>query len=553
MSPSQFLFYQLSGTIMGGFGLYVVILVSGWAIWSFTFFSSRVVSSLTYRRIGVIFTIAVIGFYTVQRVRHPPLLVPELLWVQPFQTSEQNEGNADCAKFALEKSLEQLNKKIVGFQTTDVGKELLKRKGPSDTTNGSSELSKGATLIDASFVAEGNYRETENQSYLTLKAWKIKWNGEIIGIHDVSAKGSSPASAGRNAAMKLSQIWKLSSKQITDNSLLSQEILTALFVADTLNSCESAIKVLSEAFTSPDSSEAVLWEAIADKYYRTYFPDMRDKTEYAVRKAIKLDTRSARAHYIHSKMLFSTGLERKTAIAGLKYSYRNNPRDPDPVCELLQLDSYEVIALRMGGREKILDYALRLRPSNPEARRLRYRYSRDNLLQKSVAQRLVDKGLLLNPHQPRLLMMKAVVAMHTSQFDSAEIVLNHLLEIKPNDPNALYNLGIVHRELMKDEEARDDFLKSIEHDGPRDAHYYLALYYLANNDTLNALNQLRWRWAKRTEVTKDFFARVSRERIRRIVTGKGASNMRLPEWRLGSSVDEDTSEASRIPEMIETE
>jgi len=106
MSPLQRLYESLSGTLPGGFSLWVVILLIVWAIWYFTYRSSGVISPAAFRRWGIYLTLFVVAVYSLQRVRHPAPLAPQRVWVQPFAAPAGGRTEAEQARYALERTLE---------------------------------------------------------------------------------------------------------------------------------------------------------------------------------------------------------------------------------------------------------------------------------------------------------------------------------------------------------------------------------------------------------------------------------------------------------------
>jgi tetratricopeptide (TPR) repeat protein len=342
--------------------------------------------------------------------------------------------------------------------------------------------------------------------------------------------GNSPAEAGINAAKELQDYWSVTISEYSQPELFTPVIMTHLFMADTSSSNELKVRILYAAFEPKDSAQAMIWEELSNIYYRWSFGNHKAKIEHSIRRAIQFDDRASRAYFINGNVLKRSAGSVLETIASWKLAYLYDRRDADPLIALAGLHYKHVRDLRMGGNKQMLEYALRNKPSYVPARRALYFFIRDYMALKAVALELVNEGLALNQDEPDLLMMQAVVSLKLGNFEASRTALEHLIALNQANPNAWYNLGIIEKAEKNDDAARDAFEKALLLNGPRDAHYYLGLYYTMKEDKEKALYHYRWRWAKRDTDEYDFFAAASQERIRMLVTGKSLSGVVLPDW-----------------------
>ncbi len=528
MSPWQSFYEQVSGTVWGGVGLYAVILVALWMIWTFAFIFSRVIPKMAFFKWGLLFTFSFIMFFVVMRVRHPAPIVPDRLWVQPFACEYLLEDDADCARYAFERALEEAHEQTVAFQTKGMGEKYLEREIPATD----SDPSAGALLTAARYGATGKYSSDGTNSTLEMKVHEFNWKGETENLGNIIVEGISPADAGRKAAIKFIQVFNLKQSIHSDMFSYSPEILTALYRAESSSSFEVKEEALLDGFISPDSAQPMIWEALADMYFRWSFGNHQSRIEHSIQRSIEFDDRASRAYYIHGKVLQRTAQRRQEAIAAWKLAYIYNKRDQDPLLSLAALQPKEIRDLRMGSKKMLLTHILRLRPANPKARRALFTYYRDWMRQAHGAMEILNQGIALNPDETQLLMSRAVYAIKMGNLGEAEGDLIHILQNNPLNPNAWYNLGIIYRSQKKDTDARDAFERSLHLDGPIDSHYYLGLYYLyVEENEEKALFHFRWRWVKRKSDFDDFFAMASQERIRLIRTGHSfRTGVKLPGW-----------------------
>ncbi len=541
MSPWEQLNHYLSGTMAFGFLFYVFATLLVWGAWTFVYFSSKDLTRKNYIRWGFLLTLSIWMMYGVQRYNHPPLLNPERLWVQPFTAPAGQEDKADLARFSFEKAMQRLGKNVVGFQTRHCGDKLLLRLPP----DADAPVPKGAKLVGAAWSVTGAFEQTGAEIHLQLHANRLNWTGDVQDSYGLQLKGSDPAALGILAAQNLVEQTGATPWEEGRLAEFTPEVMEVLCVNDTASDNtmrQAALLTLAD----DDTSHWMVWQALADLYFFWDWPDYNGQARSALQQALRFNREAPRANYISGLMLWREGGHREEAISGFRQAQKFDPRDPDPYLALSRLDDVELRALRLGSLKDILEFALSLRPSSPQARSVLYRYYRDSRMEKEIALQVVNRGLELNPNQPRLLMMQAVAAIKLQKNEVAEEALTTILANDSTNAAALYNLGIVYRAQGRDEEAVEAFKQVLEMNGPPDAHYYLGLYYANIGDREEAIRQFQWRWVKQNDTEDDWFAAASRERIRMLRTGKSPTGKELQGWEVAP---EDTTRKS--PEMID--
>ncbi len=543
MSPLEQLDHYLSGSMAFGILFYISATILAWGAWTFIYFVSKDLSRKGFIRWGILFTMSIWMMYGVQRYHHPPLFQPQRLWVQPFTVPDSQEREADLARFAFEKAMMRLNDKVVGFQTKQCGEDLLLRLPP----DAKAPLPKGAKLIGAAWSVTGHY-ERENDEVATLQVHvnKVNWTGEITTGFDFKLRNSDPAFLGILAAQTMVERSGLQTWEEGDFELFTPDVMQALCVNDTASEHTIREAALLRAIKE-DSTRWMVWEALADMYFFWQWPNHNGEARSALQQTFRLNEKAPRANYISGLLLWREGGHREEAISGFRRAMKFGPRDSDPYLALSRLSDTELKQLKLGPRRDVLEFALSLRPSNPQARNVLYHYYRDRRLEKQIALEVVNRGLEINPNQPRLLMMQAVAAIKLQQNDLAEEALNTVLAQDSTNTTALYNLGIVYRAKGEEEKSIETFKKVVELNGPPDAHYYLGLYYMDHGDNEEAFRQFQWRWVKRTGEDDDWFAVASRERMRLIRTGKSLTGITLEDWEAP-----DADSADVAPDVFES-
>ncbi len=518
MSPLQRLYESLSGTLPGGFSLWVVILLIVWAIWYFTYRSSGVISPAAFRRWGIYLTLVVVAVYSLQRVRHPAPLAPQRVWVQPFAAPAGGRTEAEQARYALERTLEAARERIVAFQARNAGSEFLTPTPPSLEA----DPPEGARLVRAERVVTGEITPAEDGFHLRMAAYTLSPGGRVKEVHIVRGVGADPASAGKNAALALLRSWALPVQRTEAVNHLTPRVLAALAAADTLRRRDPAAAeaALLAGFAPGDSTSTPLWEELALLYLTWHYPKHKVDAEEAARAALRSNDRSWAAYYVLGSISWRMGGRKKEAVAAWKLAHLYNRRDARPMLALARLDERELRDLRMGSREMILRFAMRLRPADPMPRAALSRFLRDRYNQKERALAVLDEGLRLNPDEPRLLIRRGAMMIKLRRWKTAERDFRRLLAVDSTMANAWYNLGIVARGLENDSLAQAAFENAVRFNGPPDAHYYLGLVYESHGDTVRALEQYRRRWLKWDRTTDDLFAYAAKMRLRLLRTGR---------------------------------
>jgi tetratricopeptide (TPR) repeat protein len=233
-----------------------------------------------------------------------------------------------------------------------------------------------------------------------------------------------------------------------------------------------------------------------------------------MKRTLELKQRSSAGLYTFGMLRWRNPEGRQEAIDSWKLAHLADRRNVDPLLALTWLEPEEIEDLRIGDREQILDYTLRIRPSEPYVRAALASHYRKRLVQVKQAMRIYEEGLKLNPDQMRLRMGRGVIYLSIQEWENAADDFHHIVELDSTIANAWYNYGIALFSQRKYKKAEDAFQKAIKYDGPRDAHFYLARVYDYWGDWDEAIDQYNRRWVKRDYDREDEYAEQSQQRKR---------------------------------------
>ncbi|MBD3165735.1 tetratricopeptide repeat protein, partial [bacterium] len=481
--------------------------------------------------------------YAVERARHPAPLVPVRIWVQPFTVADSSLlDEADYARFTLEQSLHDARKDLVPWQTRYAGKKWLERLEPDLDGDAPS----AATMIKAAYVVTGRY----TADGLEMVTFRLDWLGKVKKRWELRSGGTNAFYRGRAAATTLLETWGEAVETTDLYASLTPPVARSLWKSSVLEDNAAIRDTLFAGFTSPDSAALRLWEALALHFLDWSWPNWEPEAEHAMKRTLELRSRSSDGLYTFGMLRWRNIEGRREAIDSWKLAHMTDRRNVDPLLSLSWLEPEEIEDLRIGDKEQILHYTLRIRPTEPYVRSALAGYYRKQLVQVSTALRMYKEGLELNPDQMRLRMGRGVVYLSTQDWELAADDFRHIVELDSTIANAWYNYGIALFSMRDFEAAEHAFSNAIEYDGPRDAFFYLGRVYDYWKQWDKALDQYRRRWVERDLDRVDEYADQSQERIREIQISRirGEEPPPIPGLH---EVESDTTQGAAEPVDVE--
>lgn len=189
---------------------------------------------------------------------------------------------------------------------------------------------------------------------------------------------------------------------------------------------------------------------------------------------------------IAAESLRHSDAQRAELLQAIEQSLRQQPQNLD----LLLSKSIILQKTDKGAALATVRRARSIEPDNPQALIMEA-----TLLQQmersEEALALLARGVAEHPRHRRMRLLYARLLTQTD-LQQAKTQFDALLEMEPGDPDIIYSLGIINRELNNRDEARGQFQQLID-SGARmsEAHYYLGIMALEESRPDEALRHLQ--------------------------------------------------------------
>ncbi len=208
----------------------------------------------------------------------------------------------------------------------------------------------------------------------------------------------------------------------------------------------------------------------------------------------------------------------EAAVYALR-AYRHAQWDSRVVSLLARLHYTRYRPLGFFNEEDIYRRALLLNPGDVQAR-LELAAVEMQLYKTVEAQQLLEDALRINPNHLQIL--RALGQIYVSRGLARRIFATYqkILELRPRDPDAFYNLGIYYYHSGDDSTAERFFLRAVELGDHRDSRLYLAKIAEKRGDLQRAIHYLRERIRLKTG-DNDVFAEEARRHLFDIMLALG--------------------------------
>lgn len=296
---------------------------------------------------------------------------------------------------------------------------------------------------------------------------------------------------------------------------LPDEVFSTLYRAIELRAsdeCDSAAALLTDLTEAyPEWSRPFQELALTRLgHYASYH---RDEIHILLVNALRIDASDPENYILLGRhfLKFRDWLEAESA---LKLALNYTIDDPRLFFYLSRLRWDRVNELPWRTRTDLVYHALHLSPAYETARLAladTYRTKGDRY----TALTLLNKGLELDPESIPLLMAKTANMVELIPDEETIALIQQVLDRRPGNPAALYNMGIARYFMGQWDEAIALFDSSYRNGGSIDNLYYLGVVYQRKNDWKNAIHYFQERMIRPTDEW-DQVAVSARERIKRI-------------------------------------